>query len=215
MYQFDKIKIMKNRYLYSIFFCVLLQTSTAAQNKTNHFSELIRDVTGDLNNDGFPDSVIVMMDIINETRPLRLQLFLSQPDGKRKLIVTSDQIIEAMYPLEKNGAYNGYQIPDFFIENGILTMWSEIEKGNINYEFKYQRGNFELIKLHKITHNSTIVIDENTVFTETNFNLITGLRTEVDQLLGSDKIVNKRTKTVLIRPLPKIQDFKFTDKYLY
>lgn len=206
---------MKNSYLYVLFLFILFQMNTAAQNNTANFSELIRDETGDLNNDGFPDRVIVMMDIINDTRPLRLQLFLSQPGGKQKLIVTSDQIIEAMYPLEKNGAHNGYQIPDFFIENGILTMWSEIEKGNISYEFKYQQGNFELIKLHKITHNSTIYMDENTVFTETNFNLITGLRTEVDQLLGSDEIVNKRTKTVLIRPLPKIQDFKFTDKFKY
>lgn len=206
---------MKNSYLYVLFLFILFQMNTAAQNNTANFSELIRDETGDLNNDGFPDRVIVMMDIINDTRPLRLQLFLSQPGGKQKLIVTSDQIIEAMYPLEKNGAHNGYQIPDFFIENGILTMWSEIEKGNISYEFKYQQGNFELIKLHKITHNSTIYMDENTVFTETNFNLITGLRTEVDQLLGSDEIENKRTKTVLIRPLPKIQDIKFTDKYIY
>lgn len=156
------------------------------------------------------------MDTVDETRPLRLQIFLSQPNGKLKLAVSSDKIIEPQYPVEKHGKFNGYQIPDFFIENGILTMWSEIKGGNITYDFKYNKGNFELINVRKLTNNTTKgYIDENTVFTETKFNLVTGIRTETDEVSGSAKALEVRKKRLVIKPLPKIQDFKFSDKELY
>ncbi|AOM80211.1 hypothetical protein [Pedobacter steynii] len=183
----------------------------------DNYTYQVREEEGDLNNDGKMDRITVKMDTVNETRPLKLQIFLSQPNGKKlTLAVSSTKIIEPQYPVENQGKFNGYQIPSFFIEKGILTMWSEIEGGNITYDFKYRNGNFELIKVKKLTNNATKgYIDENTIFTETNFNLISGLRTETDELSGSKKILNKRKKTVLIRPLPKIQDFKFSDKKLY
>ncbi|WP_316834535.1 hypothetical protein [Pedobacter nutrimenti] len=182
----------------------------------DNYTYQVREENGDLNNDGKMDKILVKMDIIDETRPLILQIFLSQPNGKLALAVSSTKIIEPQYPLENQGKHNEYQIPDFFIEKGILTMWSEIKGGNITYDFKYHNGNFELIKVKKLTNNATKgYIDENTIFTETRFNLITGLRTETDEKLGSKKVLSKRKKVVLIRPLPKIQDFKFSDKKLY
>jgi len=190
----------------------------SAQNIKNkgNYTYQVREEKGDLNNDGKTDKILVKMDTINETRPLILQIFLSQPNGKLALAVSSTKIIEPQYPVENQGKPNEYQIPDFFIEKGILTMWSEIKGGNITYDFKYQNGNFELIKVKKITNNATKgYTDENTIFTETRFNLITGLRTETEEKLGSKKALSKRKKIVLIRPLPKIQDFKFSDKKLY
>lgn len=197
---------------------ISFQMNLSAQNsKTkDHYNYQVREEKGDLNNDGKIDKITVEMDTVNETRPLRLQIFLSQPNGKLALMVSSTQIIEPQYPTENNGKFNGYQIPYFFIENGILTMWSEIKSGNIAYDFKYHNGNFELIHVSKLTNNATKgYIDENTIFTETKFNLITGLRTETDDKSGSKKALHTRKKTVLIRPLPKIQDFKFSDKNLY
>jgi len=186
------------------------------QNKGNYTYQ-VREEKGDLNNDGKMDKITVKMDTTDETRPLRLQVFLSQPNGKKlTLAVSSTKIIEPQYPVEKQGEPNGYQIPNFFIEKGILSMWSEIKGGNITYDFKYRNGNFELINVKKLTNNATRgYIDENTIFTETNFNLISGLRTETDDKLGSKKALSKRKKTVLIRPLPKIQDQKCSDKELY
>ncbi|MEG0917452.1 MAG: hypothetical protein RSF68_10600 [Myroides sp.] len=183
----------------------------------DNFNYLVREETGDLNADGKTDRVTVYMDTIDKTYPLKLQIFLSQPNGKTALVVSSTQIIEPQYPAEKHGEYNGYQIPDFRIENGYLLMWSEIKGGNITYKFKYQNGNFELVNIDKLTNNATKgYIDENTLFTETKFDLITGLRIETDDT-NSDKILknNTRKKTVLIRPLPKIQDLKFSDKDRY
>jgi hypothetical protein len=209
---------MKNIYPYFVFILFSVQMNLSAQNITNkdNYNYQVREEKGDLNNDDKTDKITVKMDTINETRPLRLQIFLSQPNGKLTLAVSSTKIIEPQYPVENQGKFNGYQIPDFFIEKGILTMWSEIKGGNITYDFKYHNGNFELINVNKLTNNATKgYTDENTIFTETKFNLITGLRTETDEILSSEKTLNKRKKTVLIRPLPKIQDFKFSDKKLY
>ena len=210
---------MKNIYLYFVFILISVQMNLFAQNIQNkgNYTYQVREEKGDLNNDGKMDKITVKMDTTDETRPLRLQVFLSQPNGKKlTLAVSSTKIIEPQYPVEKQGEPNGYQIPNFFIEKGILSMWSEIKGGNITYDFKYRNGNFELINVKKLTNNATRgYIDENTIFTETNFNLISGLRTETDDKLGSKKALSKRKKTVLIRPLPKIQDQKFSDKELY
>jgi hypothetical protein len=209
---------MKNLYLYFVCILISVQMNLFAQNIKNkdNYTYEVREEKGDLNNDGKMDKILVKMDTIGETRPLILQIFLSQPNGKLTLAVSSTKIIEPQYPVENHGKHSEFQIPNFFIEKGILTMWSEIKGGNITYDFKYRNGNFELIKVKKLTHNTSKgYIDEYTVFTETEFNLITGLRTETDDRLDSKKILNKRKKIVLIRPLPKIQDFKFSDKKLY
>lgn len=209
-----------NKYFYRFFIFILISVpmhvlSQSIKNK-NKYTYVVREEKGDLNHDGKIDIVTVKMDTIDETRPLRLQIFLSQPNGKPALATSSDKIIEPQYPSENQGKFNGYQIPSFFIENGILKMWSEIKGGNITYHFKYNKGNFELIYVDKLTYNATKgYIDENTIFTETKFDLITGIRTESDEKLGSTKPLAVRKKRVLIKPLPKIQDVKFSDKDLY
>ena len=207
---------MKTTYLSFLFILISFQMNIFAQKKNiENYNYQVREEEGDLNNDGIIDKITVRMDTINETRPFRLQIFLSKPNRKLALAVSSTQIIEPMYPTEKKGDHNGYQIPDFFIEKGILKIWSEIKSGHITYDFKYRNGNFELINVTKVTNNATKgYIDENTIFTETKFNLITGLRTEKDETLDTKKF-KIRKKTVLVSPLPKIQDFKFSDKELY
>jgi len=196
----------------------LVQINLSAQKIQNKgkYDYLVREEKGDLNNDGKTDRITVKMDTVNETRPFRVQILLSQPNGKLALAVSSDQMVEPQYPVENQGKFNGYQIPNFFIEKGILSMWSEIESGNITYDFRYQNGNFELINVKKLTNNSTKgYTEENTIFTETNFDLVKGIRTETDEIFGSEKPLSTRKKTKLIRPLPKIQDFKYSDKNSY
>lgn len=209
-----------NKYFYCYFLFILISApinllSQSVKNKSS-YSYQVREENGDLNHDGKMDKVIVKMDTVDETRPLRLQIFLSQPNGKLTLAVSSDKMIEPQYPAENHGKFNGYQIPDFVIEKGVLKMWSEIKSGNITYHFKYNEGNFELIYIEKLTNDATKgYVDENTIFTETKFDLITGIRTESDEKLGSSKVLNLRRKRVLLRPLPKIQDFKFSNKSIY
>jgi len=209
---------MKNIKLFALFILMSVPMFLSAQKGMvkDNYSYQVRDEDGDLNNDGKEDKVLVMMDTIDETRPLKLQIFLSQPDGKLILAVSSTKIIEPQYPAENKGEPNGFQVPSFFIEHGILQMRSEIESGNITYDFKYKNGNFELIHVSKLTNNSTkAYVDEYTTFTDTQFDLVTGIRTETDDKLGSKKPLAVRKKKVLIRPLPKIQDMEFSDTALY
>jgi hypothetical protein len=179
-----------------------------AQSKSTkgNFNQVIKEEEGDLNYDGRLDKVYVKMDITDATRPLLLQIFLSAPGKGLKLAVSSTQLIEPQYPAQKGGKFNGYQIPDFFIEGGNLVMISEIKDGNITHEFKFQHGNFELIKVSRVTYDGV-----NTTI-ESVFNLKTGVKTAVEKLLGSEKIKRKTRKIIKISPLPKLQDFKFTDK---
>lgn len=214
---FEKSKLfekVKNTHAYRESY--VQKTDTSFLKNKNNYTYQVREEFGDLNRDGKTDKLTVKMDTVDETNPLRLEIFLSQPTGKLSLAVCSDKIIEPQYPAEKLGKYSGYQIPDFIIEKGILKMWSEIKGGNITYHFKYNRGNFELIYVEKLTNNATkSYVDENTIFTETKFDLVTGLRTDTRDKLGSAKVLDVRKKRVLIRPLPKIQDMKFSDKDLY
>lgn len=207
---------MKNMYLYFVLISIPMGLLAQSNKSIDNYSYQVREENGDLNNDGKMDKIIVKMDTVDETRPLRLQIFLSQPNGKLTLAVSSTKIIEPQYPVENKGEFNGYQIPSFFIEKGILKMWSEIKGGNITYDFKYQNGNFELIHVNKLTNNATKgYTDENTIFTEAKFDLVTGIRTETDEVSGLAKALEVRKKRILVRPLPKIQDFKFSDKELY
>lgn len=209
-------RINKDFYLYFIFIVISAPMSLFAQSSKNNYTYLVREENGDLNHDGKMDKITVKMDTVDESRPLRLQIFLSKPNGKLMLAVSSDKIIEPQYPAENHGKFNGYQIPNFFIEKGILKMWSEIKGGNITYHFKYNNSHFELIYVNKLIYDGTKgYIDENTIFTETKFDLITGIRTESDEKLGSAEAQMVRKKRVLIRPLPKIEDFNFSDKDLY
>ena len=122
---------MKNFHIFFTLIFISTQINVFAQNinNTDNFNYLVRKEEGDLNKDGKKDRVVVHMDTTDETRPLRLQIHLSQPIGKLALVVSSTQIIEAQYPAEKQGEHNGYQIPDFRIEKGTLLMWSEIKGG--------------------------------------------------------------------------------------
>ncbi|MCS4224555.1 hypothetical protein [Sphingobacterium sp. BIGb0165] len=211
-------RINKNFYRYLIFILIVVPMGVFSQSvkNRNNYTYQVREEKGDLNHDGKIDKITVKMDTVDETRPLRLQIFLSQPNGKLTLAVSSDKIIEPQFPTDNHGKFNGFQIPNFFIEKGVLEMWSEIKGGNITYHFKYNKGNFELIYVDKLTSDTTKgYIDENTIFTETKFNLITGVRTESDEKLGSVEAPKVRKTRVLIRPLPKIQDFKFSDKDRY
>jgi hypothetical protein len=76
--------IMKNIYLSLVFILISVQMNLFAQNIKNkdNYNYQIREERGDLNRDGKMDKITVKMDTVDETRPLRLQIFLSQPNVK-------------------------------------------------------------------------------------------------------------------------------------
>ena len=179
----------------------LTQTIVYAQQKKvkDNFNVQIRLEKGDLNKDGLTDKTVIMMDTIDTAVPLRLQIFLLQPNKKFKMVFSSTDVIEPQYV---NGVHTKNQIPYFFIENGFLLMNTEKNDVRLAYQFIYKNGIFQLIKV------SSVVYDGKNSTTETVFNLLTGVRTETTMLLGSEKILKKNTKKIMIRPLPTLQNLR-------
>ncbi|TBO42686.1 hypothetical protein [Pedobacter kyonggii] len=177
------------------------QTIVYAQQKKvkDNFNVQIRLEKGDLNKDGLIDKTVIMMDTIDTAVPLRLQIFFLQPNKKFKLVFSSTDVIEPQYV---NGVHTKNQIPYFFIENGFLLMNTEKNDVRLAYKFSYKNGTFQLIKV------SSVVYDGKNSTTETVFNLLTGVRTETTMLLGSEKILKKNTKKIMIRPLPTLQNLR-------
>lgn len=190
-----------------LLFFVLIQITIYAQtqNLKDNFNITIRTEEGDLNNDGLADKVLVKMDTIDNTQPLKLEIYFLQKNGKYKLNVATKNLMEAQYP---NGKYGGNQIPDLTIEDGSLSIYSEIGKNHFSHIFKFKNGYFELQKI------SNVVWDGKNLTTETDFNLLTGQRTEITKALGSEKIIKKTSKKILIKPLPKIDNFRAFDSKL-
>lgn len=171
----------------------------------NKYTSLIQEEVGDLNNDKRNDRIMVEMDVIDDTRPVRIQIFLSQPDKKLQLVVSSTKLIENEYPAYKNGKHNGNVIPDFFIEDGILKMLTDINNRKSSYEFRLNKNNFELVKISRVIWDG-----KDTTF-ETKIDLIAKTKIEYEQVTGSEKLLNKRKKEIKINALPKIQDLSFSD----
>lgn len=98
--------------LFSVLLLLLAQANLHAQEKNpkGNFTALIQREVGDLNNDKRDDVIVLEMDVEDDTRPLRVQIFLSQPNGKRQLVVSSTTIMESEYPAYKNGEHNGNPI---------------------------------------------------------------------------------------------------------
>ncbi|MDF2933996.1 MAG: hypothetical protein K0R36_3327 [Chryseobacterium sp.] len=190
-----------------LIFLILLQINAFSQQKeiADHFTLQIREEEGDLNKDGLTDKVIISMDTIDATQPLRLQVYFKQPDHKFKLIISTTDLLDPQYP---NGKYGGNQIPDIFIEDGYLILNSEIRDEHIEHKFLFNKGIFELI------HLSKVIWDGKNTTTETDFNLVTGIKTEVVKSLGSEEILWKSEKKINIKPLPNILNIKnFISKF--
>lgn len=201
---------MRNLFIYLIL--VLISSNLQAQKTVakDKFDVIVKEEEGDLNHDKKNDRVIVEMDVVSDTRPLRLRIFLSQPNKKElQLAISSTQIIESQYPTEKNGEHSEGTIPDFFIEDGNLQMLTDIRGFKSRYTFRFKNDSFELIKI------SRVIWDGKNTTSETEIDLLAGTKVEFDQELGSDQILNRRKATLKVSLLPKIQNLTFSDLEKY
>ncbi|WP_027420570.1 hypothetical protein [Crocinitomix catalasitica] len=173
----------------------------AQQTKTvENFNCLIRHSLGDVNNDGILDLAIISTDTVNDTRPLKLQIFFGQPNGDYELFFSSVEMITPMYPAELNGEHNGSQIPDVYLEDGNLLLDFYIE-GNSRYTFVLKDGVFELVDFSYVNWDGKHI-------TEVEFDLLTGRYTKQKEILNSHEIILQIEQEVLIRPLPQLEGFK-------
>lgn len=195
---------MKNTLLIFLVFASI-NIYSQQQNNAEHFTVRVKEVMGDLNRDGLQDKVVLTMDTVNTQRPLKLQIFLLQPNRKLRLEFSSKDVFNPQYP---NGKYSSDQIPSILIENGNLILYCEIKGVKEYYTFHYQNGKFELIQVSKI------VWDGKDTTIETKFDLVKGEKTEVSQLLGSEKKKKKKPTKIALKALPTLQNFRNTENQL-
>ncbi len=175
----------------------------------DNFSEIVGQEEGDLNKDKINDKIIISADNTIEIRPFKLQIFLSQSNSKKlKLAVSTDKILEPQYDAEKYGMKKNFRIPDVFIENGKLTILTNINELKSRYIFRFSNGNFEL------TNIARIISDGREITTETEIDLLKGTKVVFDQDFGPKKKYKIREK-FKPKPLPKIQNLTASDLAKY
>ena len=197
---------MKKTLLYTVLFFLLVNVNLQSQESAkDNYTFQVQKEEGDLNNDKRNDKIMLEMDLEDETRPLRLQIFLSQPNKQVQLAVSSTKIIESQYPINKNGEHNGNPIPDFYIEDGNLVMLTDISNRKSRYEFRFDKGKFELTKI------SRVIWDGKETTHETEIDLKKGTKKEYDRDFSPNNKNVKNTKLKPMNSLPKIQDLTFFD----
>lgn len=174
---------------------------------SQNFNFEISKVKGDLNNDGLEDIAIIKQDTLSKTRPYLLQIFFKNKMGKLNLIVSSMKAISPEFP---NGIQTFLNDTDISLEikKGILRLKIGLIRGHFEHKFKFQNNNFELIGF------SLVVANVNRTET-TDFNLLTGKYLYMEEEIGTDKVLVNKTKKILIRPLPRLQDFEPLSKEYY
>lgn len=180
-------------------FALLFSAILSAQ---NNFNKEITKVKGDLNKDGLIDYVQVLQDTASENAPYKLEIYFAETNGNFKKIVSVTNAIDAQYPEGRNGYHNGNSFYEITITKGILSIHNELIRGNFEHKFRYQNGNFELIGF------SEVYSDGQGTMRTIDFNLSTGIRIKTTEPYGEDDFPKTNTKKkIIIKPLPKIQDF--------
>ncbi|MBF8455552.1 hypothetical protein IV494_00015 [Kaistella sp. G5-32] len=173
------------------------------------FNEIVNDVEGDLNKDNLPDKIIAATNNTDEIRPFRFQIFISRPNTKKlKLVVSTTKLFESQYPYEKGREERNFRIPDFFIENGKLTILTDVKELHSRYIFRFKDGNFEL------TNISRVIRVGNETTTQTEINLLSGSKEVYDEDFSPGRKYKIKQKTKP-KTLPKIQDLTFSDLERY
>ncbi|MCD0490057.1 hypothetical protein LPB86_17585 [Pedobacter sp. MC2016-14] len=185
----------------SLALCTYFSSFAQTQSKKDSFSSVISKATGDLNKDQLPDFAIVTQDTLADTAPYRLQIFFGTPGGGRRLVVNTTKAITPQHVNGKDGYRDGNSFSEVTIAKNVLTLSRELLRGGNDYKFRYQNGSFELIGF------SESVSDGQGHIFSTDFNLSTNTIVHEKENYETSTMMEKTTKTLRIRPLPKLQDF--------
>lgn len=183
--------------------------STTLFAQKDNFNKEITKVKGDLNKDGLIDYVQVLQDTVSDTSPYKLAIYFAETNGNSKHILSSVKAIDPAFPEGKKGYQTGNAFSEITIKKGVLSINNELLRGHYEHKFRYQNGNFELIGF------SEVYSDGQGTMGTIDFNLSTGIRIKKTEPYDEDDFpVTNTQKKILIRPLPKLQDFApFTTEY--
>jgi hypothetical protein len=166
-------------------------------------------IKGDLNKDGLEDIIVISQDTMNSIAPFRLEIFFSKPDKSFDLRLTSDKAIEPQYPDGRELKQWGNGFSDVIISKGVISINYEFTRGHCEYKFRYQNKCFELIGYKFGNSNGR---GESSSM---DFNLSTGIRIEEVVDYTTDKVLSSKKKKIILKPLPKLEDFDATAENPY
>lgn len=192
------------------FIVTVFVTYTYAQENEYLFDKIEMTVSGDLNKDGLLDLIIVKQDTTNDFGTYLLEVFFTEKNGDKKLIVGSDKALPPEFPSGKEGWMHGNALDGISIKKGVL--W--IEMGGLRsyyeYKFRYQDGSFKLIGYTAggMHHGGVRNID---------YNLSTGKKVLTESTMVADGEEETSTTTESIdklENLPELEMFEaFTDYF--
>jgi hypothetical protein len=202
---------MRKQFHLLIFIAILLPAMVYSQSGSNkkNFNRIITTIKADLNKDNLPDSAIVLQDTLDDKAPYRLQIFFKNANAGYRLIIQNDSAIEVEYPNGKEGFLTGTKFSHISIKAGVLTMNTELLRGQYEYKFRYQNGYFALIGFMQTYSDG----DGN--MTTTDFNLSTGVLLETIERYDTGKIISSTKKKVKVNPLPNLKGFTPFSTTLY
>lgn len=194
-----------------LFFLLLAPFTTFCQNDQVElsFNNLVSLVYGDMNNDGVMDVAMVSQDTINEFAPYRLEIFFTQKNGDKKLIISTDKAIQPQFPNGRNQYTLGNGFGELSIHNGVLWIESSLTRGHFEHKFRYQNNTFELIGYSYVNSDGLgkmYLVD---------YNLTTGKRIETLNYYSTDKPEEQVEKIIKLNPLPNLLNFEQYSNALY
>jgi hypothetical protein len=133
------------------------------------FNVLISNVFGDLNKDGILDLAMITQDTACHSGHYNLEVFFTQPNGDRKLIISTIYAIEQEFPWGKDSYSKSHSKSELSIKRGVLWIETEYIHGHMEHKFRFQNEKFELIGY------SSLDVAAGHIF-EVDYNLSTGRR---------------------------------------
>lgn len=184
-----------------LFFLISAFSSTSilsGQNKFVNYDHIVFKVTGDLNNDGLSDKVLVKVDKNDKYLPNLLIVQFQNKEGNYKTVLSSTKAVLPKFT--SNGGTSEATLEKLEIKNGILTFTNQLIRGSFSHKFRFQKGNFELIGFQSNNANAGYI-------ESIDYNLSTGDKIVKHTDYETDKIIKQIKTKDKISPLPKLQDF--------
>lgn len=186
-------------YKLTLIICLFCITSMiSGQNNFASYDNIVFKVTGDLNNDGIPDKVLVKVDNNDKHLPYLLQVQFQNNDGIYKTVLSSTKAVLPKFT--DDGGTSEAILEKLEIKNGILIFTNQLIRGNFTHKFRFQKRSFELIGFQ--SNNASAGYIESV-----DYNLLTGDKIVKHIDYETDKTIEYSKTKDKLSPLPKLQDF--------
>lgn len=165
------------------------------------FNFLVSEASGDLNNDGLKDQVLVFQDTLAETAPYLLEIYFAKENGTKEKFISTETAILPDFPDGRAGLSSGGGFWEVVIEESVLVIRNELLRGNYNHRFRFKDGKFELIGF------SYRESDGRGRFYSTEYDLITGILDKKTENYETDEVLEQSREIIKVSTFPSLLSF--------